>query len=248
MYIMKIRKLKSPNCNERKNSIKPEFLIMHYTATATGKEAEEDYFMNPAPAKNSPVSAHYMVDVDGTITSYVDEDRRAWHAGVSFWDGIEDLNSYSIGIEIVNPGHDYGYVPFPEKQMKAVVSLCKDIVVRHNISPDKVLGHSDIAPERKIDPGELFDWKGLASQGVGLWPEPLKEDFDKAADIAADEKLLKKKLVSYGYNPKVELKVLVREFQRHFQPEIFNSPEKVGRADMDTAARLNCLLRLKSAP
>lgn len=245
---MAIKKLESPNCNDRANGAEPVFLILHYTATVTGCEAEDDYFMNPAPAKNAPVSAHYMVDVDGTITGYVDENKRAWHAGVSFWAGIEDLNSYSIGIEIVNPGHDYGYVPFPEQQMQAVAALCKEIVARHDIPAHNVLAHSDVAPSRKIDPGELFDWQGLAAHGIGIWPDPLKEDFERATSMLCDEGRLKEAFAAYGYDPKIELKSLITEFQRHFQPEAFKSPEKIGCADIELVARLHCLLRMKNAP
>lgn len=241
---MNIRQVKTPYFNDRKNGIKPHFLILHYTATATGQEVIDDYFCNPNPP-NGEVSAHYMVDCDGSITQFVEESKRAYHAGISFWDGQDDLNSHSIGIEIVNPGHDYGYVPFPDAQMDAVVTLCQDILSRHSIPACNVLGHSDIALDRKIDPGELFDWKRMAQEGIGLWPEPLQEDFNKATVAVYNAKRLKNAFADYGYDTKVNIKTLIAQFQRHFHQEIFNEPDKVGKANPETAARLYSLLRMK---
>lgn len=141
-------------------------LVLHYTGMRTAQEALLR-LCDPA----AQVSAHYVVDEDGTIYQLVEEEMRAWHAGVSCWRGRENINDLSIGVEIVNPGHEFGYRPFPAAQMEAVAALCNDIVERHPaIEPRNVVGHSDIAPERKEDPGELFDWAWLASRGVGLWP------------------------------------------------------------------------------
>lgn len=241
---MDIRKIYTPNVNERKGGVSPDALILHYTATATGEEAEREFLTNPDAA----VSAHYMVDLDGAITQYVEEDKRAWHAGVSYWDGVTDLNSHSIGIEIVNPGHDGGYIDFSDEQMRAVTRLCKEVLSRHNIPPHRVLGHSDIAPDRKIDPGERFNWKKLAGEGVGLWPAPLKEDFRNAATLVYNGKRLRQALGEYGYNTQIDLKTLIGQFQRHFHPEIYSTPERVGQANTETAARLCALVRMKNTP
>jgi N-acetylmuramoyl-L-alanine amidase len=227
----------SPNFNDRRDNIAPDFIILHYTDMKTAQEAL-DRLCDPASA----VSAHYLIDTDGTVYSMVPEDRRAWHAGKSYWNGEEDMNSRSIGIELANPGHSHGYAPFPAAQMQALAELCREIRARHNIPSDRVLGHSDIAPARKRDPGELFDWKMLAAHGIGLWPEPLKEDFEKAAGLN-----IRAALTAYGYTPHEDLETVLTAFQRHFHPEIFRTPERVGQPNMETAARLQRLRNLKSA-
>jgi N-acetylmuramoyl-L-alanine amidase len=240
---MKVIRRPSPaeHFGVRKENAIPSFLILHYTETAGMTEAE-DYFLGRKPhPQGEHVSAHYMVDEDGGIYQYVDEAGRAHHAGRSYWDGVTDMNSHSIGIEIVNPGHSHGYCPFPQAQMDAIASLCRDILTRHDIAPHHVLGHSDVAPGRKIDPGELFPWRELAAEGIGLWPAPLREDFEKAVD----DESIRAALTAYGYDPRVEFATAVAAFQRHFQPEIFSTPERVGTPDADTAARLYALLRLK---
>ena len=167
----------SPNYDVRKGSVKVDMLVLHYTGMGNSQVALER-LCNPA----TKVSAHYMIDEDGTIYALVDEYLRAWHAGVSCWAGQKDINSCSIGIELVNPGHDFGYRSFPKKQRDALVVLAEDIMGRHAIPAHRVLGHSDVAPARKRDPGELFDWNGLARAGIGLWPvqvldDPVLEDF-----------------------------------------------------------------------
>lgn len=230
----------SPNFNDRAVGCVPRYLILHYTNTRDAAEAE-DYFMNRVPG-TGPVSAHYMVDEDGTVTRHVAEDKRAWHAGQSFWRGDTDLNSLSIGIEIVNPGDKYGYRAFPPAQMAAVAALCRAVMARHGIAAENVLAHSDIAPARKQDPGELFDWPGLAAQGIGIWPRPLKADFH-----AADAAWLKAALVAYGYDPAQDLSVLLMAFQRHFEPEAF-AENASGTATPRTTARLRALLRAQSLP
>jgi N-acetylmuramoyl-L-alanine amidase len=242
---MNIHKNLCNNFNDR-NGVRPGLLILHYTGTKDAQEAE-DIFFNRFP--NRPqVSAHYMVHEDGRIVQYVEESHRAWHAGKSWWRGEEDINAHSIGIEIVNPGHEHGYRAFPAAQMKAVADLCKAIIARHNIAAENVLAHSDIAPLRKQDPGELFAWEMLAQQGIGLWPRPLAEDFKSAARLAADPVALKDALVAYGYDPRLDLPVLVAAFQRHFEPEVFRTPGEAGVVTEQTAARLSALLRLKNAP
>ena len=153
------KSIRSPNFNDRIGYDAPLMILLHYTGMKTAQEAL-DRLCDPA----AEVSAHYTIDEDGTIYHMVDEDKRAWHAGVSEWKGETDINSASIGIELVNPGHEFGYREFPTAQMEALANLCKDIIARQPI--ETVLGHSDVAPERKQDPGELFDWKWLAKQGV----------------------------------------------------------------------------------
>ncbi len=171
------------------------------------------------------VSSHYVVEEDGTIFRLVPEHRRAAHAGVSFWRGHTALNGRSIGIEIVNPGHDWGYRHFPALQMAAVCDLCLDILARHPIPPRNVVAHSDIAPDRKQDPGELFDWEGLARNGVGLWPDhdPPAPPEDRTLPL----------LDAIGYRTDLPLTVLVTAFQRHWLPGRAD-----GVADDATRARL----------
>jgi N-acetylmuramoyl-L-alanine amidase len=152
----------SPNFEQRLNGASVDLIILHYTGMVSGPAAV-DWLCNPA----SKVSCHYLVDVDGSIVQMVDESQRAWHAGVSSWFGKSDINSSSIGIEIQNPGHGAGSPPFPAVQMKRVLALCLDIMQRNNLSPHQVVAHSDVAPGRKADPGEAFDWEYLAENGVG---------------------------------------------------------------------------------
>ena len=218
-----------------KEGKKIKYLILHYTGTETSFEALR---LLQGGEPDHQVSAHYFVDTDGTVTRLVDENMRAWHAGKSVWEGEDDINSCSIGIEIQNPGHDHGYPPFPDEQMKAVAELCKEIMARHGILPCHVLAHSDIAPERKKDPGELFPWEELAAQGIGVWPEVTAEDPDDPKDI-------KTILTKYGYDPKLDEKTLVAAFQRHYQPEAILTPDSSGTPDADTAKRANALNRQK---
>ncbi len=187
------------------------------------------------------VSAHYLIDEDGTIVALVPEHRRAWHAGVSAWLGESGLNDRSIGIELVNPGHEWGYRPFTEAQYEACIALCREIVGRWPIPARRVLAHSDVAPERKQDPGELFDWARLAAAGIGLWPPPGAGNPRPAAALQAD-------LARFGYPvPRTgELDARTRQvivaFQRHFRPERLD-----GNLDAATLARLDGLLALIEA-
>lgn len=151
----------SPNWNERKLPI--SMVVLHYTGMRTGGEALER-MLDP----EAEVSAHYMIEEDGTVFGLVDEDNRAWHAGRSYWRGITDINSASIGIELVNPGHEWGYRPFTDAQMDSLIPLLADIKVRFDIPRANIVGHSDIAPARKQDPGELFDWEALSSLHLAL--------------------------------------------------------------------------------
>ena len=154
----------SPNFDARVRP--PDMIVLHYTGMPTG-EAALAKMCDPA----AKVSAHYMVEEDGRIFSLVPEERRAWHAGKSFWKGETDINAVSVGIEVVNPGHEFGYRPFPEAQIEALADLIADVRSRWTIPDARILGHADVAPDRKEDPGELFPWKQLAEAGHGLWVE-----------------------------------------------------------------------------
>ncbi|MBE1236778.1 N-acetylmuramoyl-L-alanine amidase [Phaeovibrio sulfidiphilus] len=193
----------SPNQDARPDGVPVDTLVLHYTGMTSGRAAFLR-MMDP----QAQVSAHWMVAENGALTALVPEHRRAWHAGVSFWRGHTGLNARSIGIEIVNPGHEYGYRPFPEPQMRAVIRLCRAILSRHPIGPQGIVAHSDIAPVRKEDPGELFDWPRLAREGVGLFPSaPLEgPDTDPATLLAA-----------IGYDTS-DLTAAVRAFQRRYRP------------------------------
>lgn len=247
---LNIRKLISPNFNDRAGGAAPGILVLHYTGTQTAKEAE-DYYMNiKTHAQSGPVSPHYMIDRDGAVTQFVEEDKRAWHAGQSWWDGRTDLNSHSIGIELVNPGHDWGYIPFTQPQMDALSELTREILSRHTIAAHCVLGHSDIAPltaRKKPDPGEYFDWAWMAAQGVGLWPAPQQSDYDFGDILLSDLANFRQALTEYGYDPQVTQDEAVRAFQRHFQPEAFQA-RTAGTPDRETAARLHWLLKAKNSP
>lgn len=196
----------SPNFDERKLPI--SILVMHYTGMKDAASAI-NWLANP----EAKVSSHYVVTEDGQIVNMVREEDRAWHAGRGYWRGIEDVNSASIGIEIVNPGHEWGYVPFPEEQMDAVTRLASDIVKRHHITPSNVIGHSDLAPARKQDPGELFDWSRLAKMGIAL-KRPDKNLFDP---IWTDGGFMLA-LERFGYDITAEKDAVVA-FQRRFRPE-----------------------------
>jgi N-acetylmuramoyl-L-alanine amidase len=234
---MKIQDTSSPNFGSRKDGKTPRLLILHYTDTKT--LAETLRLLQGA----REASAHYVVDEDGSIYRLVDEKDRAWHAGVSCWEGEEDVNSASIGIEIQNPGHQNGYRTFPEKQIGAVTDLCREIIARHGIKPYHVLAHSDIAPARKKDPGELFPWKELSLQGIGLWPAVTDADRQAARNLS--EETIKDLLSRYGYDARVKFPLLMAAFQRHFQPERFLAFDEYAPHDAETLARLVALVKRK---
>jgi N-acetylmuramoyl-L-alanine amidase len=236
--MLKIIDSPSPNFNERGGQT-PDYMILHYTDMLTA-QAAIDRLCDPA----AQVSAHYLVDEQGAITRMVQEDKRAWHAGVSCFDGITDFNARSIGIELANPGHTNGYKPFPEAQMLALIALCRDILTRQRIPARNVLAHSDIAPARKQDPGELFDWARLAGEGIGVWPEPEEADYDASAHWVDDTGLMMQALEKAGYDGKVDPDILLIAFQRHFQPEVFRAGEPES-ADAETAARIYRLAQLR---
>ena len=210
-------------------------LILHYTGMQSA-QAAIDRLRDPA----ARVSSHYVVDEAGGVFRLVPEARRAWHAGVSYWRGRRWLNDVSVGIEIVNPGHEWGYRAFPAAQMDAVTSLSQAIIARHGIAPIDVVGHSDVAPTRKQDPGELFDWPGLAAAGVGLWPGGAGEGQGEAD---WSEARARQALGEVGYDVADEtgagLAAVVTAFQRHWRPEAVT-----GVADAGTVLRLARLLAM----
>lgn len=233
----------SPNCGPRRERAEINIIIMHYTGMSDAQKAC-DWLCN----EKSEVSSHYLIDEAGGIVQMVDEACRAWHAGVSSWHGEEDINSASIGIEIHNPGHLQGYPDFPLAQMQAVAKLSEDLVQRYDIQPRNVLAHSDVAPGRKVDPGEKFDWAYLHQHGVGHWtlPEPITggtflQDGDSGDAVTTLQEMLK----HYGYGIEVSgrfgahTKTVVEAFQRHFRPALVD-----GVADQSTVATLHRLLGL----
>jgi len=234
----------SPNFDPR--TAPPSILVLHYTGMQSG-EAALARLRDP----EAKVSSHYLVEEDGRIFTLVAEERRAWHAGVSFWRGKRNINGESIGIEIVNPGHEFGYRPFPEAQVAAVIELVGDIRMRWDIEDRDIVGHSDVAPTRKDDPGELFPWKRLAEAGHGLWAEappapgnPIGEGETGAAVFALQAGFTR---LGYDLPPSgqfdADTTAVVRAFQRHWRPEKVD-----GIADGETRARLIALLRLSSLP
>jgi N-acetylmuramoyl-L-alanine amidase len=230
----------SPNFDARRSP--PDMLILHYTGMPTGGAALER-LRDPA----AKVSAHYLVEEDGRVFALVPEERRAWHAGRSSWRGETDINAKSIGVEIVNPGHEFGYRPFPELQIEAVIALVADVRSRWSIDDARILGHSDVAPERKEDPGELFPWKRLAEAGHGLWAEPAAAPGAALAvgDEGAGIFALQAGLTRLGYDSApsgrydATTAAIVRAFQRHWRQGRVD-----GVADGETRARLIALLRL----
>jgi N-acetylmuramoyl-L-alanine amidase len=212
----------SPNQGPRPDGGAIDILLLHYTGMQTAAAA-----LARLVDAAAQVSCHWLIDEDGTTYALVEESRRAWHAGRSFWAGERDINSRSIGIELVNPGHDWGYRPFPPAQMTALAELAQGILARHPIPAHRVLGHSDVAPERKQDPGELFDWAWLAGQGIGLWPEPAQgpESLDPAADLAR-----------IGYEQEDAATIVA--FQRHYRQSRVD-----GRLDRETRIRIAQMAR-----
>ncbi len=231
----------SPNFDLRAPGTRPQFIILHYTGTQTADEARSVYLNNSPDPSFGRVSTHYMIDLDGTITRHVDEDKRAWHAGKSYWQGFSDLNSWSIGIEVVNAGHLHGLPLFPSEQIEALAKLCKTILSRYGMGLFDVLAHSDIAVTRKIDPGENFPWEKLAELGVGFWPKPNTSDELAAKDALGIEELAQAMLTRMGYDPDLPFTEIVTAFQRRYHPEIFKESGSVGIMDEITLARLICL-------
>jgi N-acetylmuramoyl-L-alanine amidase len=233
----------SPTHDERKDGRQPDIILLHYTGMQSAQEALERLC-----SPESKVSSHYFVFEDGRIVQSVPESRRAWHAGVSHWAGETDINSASIGIEIANPGHDFGYPDFTKRQIAAVIALCRGIITRRGIKADRVLAHSDVAPSRKQDPGEKFPWRLLAESGVGLWVTPARIS-EKGPNFALgqngdDVRSVQSALADFGYGVPVSgafdeaTRDVVAAFQRHFRPTKVD-----GIADRSTLRTLHKLLQ-----
>jgi N-acetylmuramoyl-L-alanine amidase len=237
----------SPNRGERKDGRRPDMIVLHYTGMLSATDALEHLC-----APGSQVSAHYFVFEDGRVIQLVPESQRAWHAGVAAWAGETDVNSSSIGIEIANPGHEHGYVDFPKRQIAAVTALCRGVLTRHAITPERVLAHSDVAPARKQDPGEKFPWRTLNESGVGHWVNPTRITDgallalgDHGDEVAA----MQTALADYGYEIAVSghydsaMHEVVTGFQRHFRPERID-----GVCDVSTSNTLRDLLLHRGRP
>ena len=238
----------SPNSDERKGDGTPNMILLHYTGMSTGEAA-----LKRLCSAKSKVSAHYVVFEDGRVVQCVPEERRAWHAGISSWAGETDINSASIGIEIVNPGHDLGYTDFPRRQIAAVISLCRSIITRRApFRADRVLAHSDVAPSRKQDPGEKFPWDLLSASGVGHWVRPAALDISgvtlKPNEEGDTVTRMQRAFKDYGYGIEETGKYdeltrdVVTAFQRHFRPARVD-----GIADPSTVLTLRALSETRSA-
>ena len=217
----------SPNFGPRPAAAAIDTVVLHYTGMRTAAAAIER-LCDP----ESEVSAHYAIDEVGEVLRLVDESLRAWHAGRSSWRGDTDINDRSIGIELVNPGHEFGYRAFPELQMAALEALLGDIIRRHDIPQTRVLGHSDIAPTRKRDPGELFDWRRLAKKGLAIWP-----DAEDAGEPPGDTRAM---LTAIGYDADAPLASVVTAFQRRFaQHAVTGEPDPETRRIIGAVFRLS---------
>lgn len=230
------------NFGERRDVASPDILLLHYTGMADGDGA-----LKWLCCEESGVSCHYFVNEDGHVLQLVPESKRAHHAGAGAWEGHTDINSRSIGIEIVNAGHPGGLPPFPDEQMEAVARLSLDTIRRHEIKPQHVLAHSDIAPGRKEDPGERFDWSWLAARQIGHWVKPTairSGRFFQAGDVGEPVEALQSMLALYGYDVEItgeycdRTRVVVEAFQRHFRQERVD-----GVADTSTIETLHALLK-----
>jgi N-acetylmuramoyl-L-alanine amidase len=237
----------SPNTDTRGGRA-IDLVILHYTGMRDAETALAR-LCDPAPVagaypgpwqdpaidpneKLARVSAHYVVGEAGQVWRVAPESERAWHAGLSHWEGEQNCNARAIGVEIVNGGHDFGLPPYPAPQIASVIALVKDILARHALTPARVVGHSDVAPLRKEDPGEHFPWKRLADAGCALWPEGVSNPVpDSDADVRAA-------LTRFGYDPSVALDAVVRAFQRRFRPARID-----GVADVETRTLLGALTR-----
>lgn len=224
----------SPNFNER-GGAPIDILLLHYTGMPTAEGA-----LKRLCDPEAKVSSHYTIDEDGTVYRHVAEEQRAWHAGVSYWAGERDINARSVGIELVNPGHEFGYRDFPEAQIAALIALARGILQRHPIPARRVLGHSDVAPKRKIDPGERFPWARLAAAGIGAWPKHPRLDISRAIQVPE----VQRDLAAIGYECPAtgvldeDTRFAVAAFQRHFRPALVS-----GIPDGETLALAALLLR-----
>lgn len=242
---MRLRDYPSPNFNDRAAGAAINLLLIHYTGMETA-EAALRRLCDPS----AQVSAHYVIYETGQIFRLVPEAKRAWHAGVSAWRSDTDINSLSIGIELVNPGHDFGYRPFPKPQMEALAALAEEIIHRHSIPPERILGHSDVAPTRKQDPGELFNWQFLAANGIGLWPkwQPVLQPHEPCEQSNFIYEA-RRSLCRFGYHlslegarPDAYFRAVLTAFQRHFRPSRCD-----GRLDRDCLTRIQALAQMVPA-
>ena len=220
----------SPNFDARPAGRPIDMVVIHYTGMRSAKAAVAR-LCDP----EAGVSAHYVIDEDGSVIRLVDEANRAWHAGQAWWRGETDINARSVGVELVNPGHEFGYRAFPEAQMRALEGLAHAILGRHPIAARNVVGHADVAPRRKRDPGELFDWQRLAGVGVGLWPVA-------ATPATADPEALRAMLAEVGYETE-DLAATLTAFQRRFRPVRVD-----GAADAETAGLVAAVVALCRQP
>ena len=216
----------SPNFDARPAGRPIDMVVIHYTGMRSAKAAVAR-LCDP----EAGVSAHYVIDEDGSVIRLVGEAKRAWHAGQAWWRGEADINARSVGVELVNPGHEFGYRAFSESQMSALEGLAHAILGRHPIAARNVVGHADVAPRRKRDPGELFDWQRLAVAGVGLWPVA-------AAPATADPEALRAMLAEVGYETE-DLTATLTAFQRRFRPARID-----GAADAETAGLVAAVVAL----
>jgi N-acetylmuramoyl-L-alanine amidase len=235
----------SPNHGERKRGLTANAILLHYTGLATS-EAALRQLCDPV----AEVSSHYLVDKAGCLFQLVPENRRAWHAGQGCWAGETDMNDVSIGIEICNPGHKGGSPDYPPEQIATVVALCQDIISRWGVVPHRILGHSDVSPHRKIDPGEFFPWAALAEAGVGHYvpPHPIKDGPRQGlGDEGREVEIVQSLLAEYGYGLNLsgaydeETESIVRAFQRHFRPALVD-----GVADVSTIETLRKLIAARA--
>lgn len=222
--------LPSPNQDARPAGVRPSLVILHYTGMASAAAAIAR--LRDPVAK---VSAHYVIDEDGSLVSLVPEARRAWHAGIAGWRDLRDINSHSIGIELVNPGHDWGYRPFPQAQIATLIALGAELRARHALPPEAVIGHSDVAPARKTDPGEFFPWADMAEHGLGVWPRAVTScSIDPATAID--------RLATIGYRSDLPHTVpaqIIAAFQRHWRQQRVD-----GKLDAETMALIDAVARL----
>jgi len=225
-----MKKIPSLNHNFRSKGTKIDMVILHYTGMKSKSSA-----IKRLCDKKARVSAHYLIDERGEISKLVDEKFAAWHAGKASWEGKHDINNRSIGIELVNPGHRYGYKKFTKKQISSLITLLQRIIKRYKIPEDRILGHSDVAPQRKTDPGELFDWRCLAKKNIGIWPKGTYPNNKKNYTIKSMQLMLS----SFGYDLNVsgkldrQTKKVISAFQRHFRPKKID-----GIFDHETVSKL----------
>ena len=231
--LLHLTKHSSSNCGERRGGARPDMVVLHYTGMDTARAAAER-LCDPG----AEVSAHYLIARDGEVLALVPERLRAWHAGVSAWGGVTDVNSRSIGIELDNPGHELGYPPFPEPQIAALEALLTDVLARWSIPPERVLGHACVAPGRKIDPGEKLDWRRLARRGLAVWL-----DGPAAGDGPADAARFRAAARAFGYAVDAghgwtdALHAVWRSFAMRFQPQdVGRTPHGAGLEHLEALA------------